>query len=1253
MRLLLAGFFLVSGLSASRSIFAGAVNYCANIGSGCYTTTTATINTYSVWCPSSAPPYSPVIAGSCGIFYDAQREPAGNNPKNQSPDRACGSIVQVDNRSVGESIPIAGTGETLNYFSDRVVGRIADYSFILPVVDDPIDTNITNIKVTANWEGQQDIQNITPTTGAVYDFVWDGKNQYGNFVNRATEINVGVLQEYTNPADNFSIFYKIIIGRWRAQQIGLGGWTFSSHNYYDSLSKIIYYGNGRERQIEALGIVINGSGQTEVPTSTPITHYMVTDDQSDQAFIFGLDGKHLETRSIKTGRRLFEYQYDIQGRLKSITDAFGNETEFQQVSSSEVHIVAPFGQTTVLTLDGDGWLVELADPVGKNYEMTYVNADGLLETFKKPEGAISTFTYDLNGKLDRDDHSAGAFLKFIETAINNNYGTMNMSTAEGRQTSYTNYFNNGSWTRLEVHPSGQTETFQDSPGSGFSYQYDSQSTYGEQYIGDNRLGPSYLRRTGAFHYSGTQALSSAYQIQNQVYNSSDLLLLTSETEKITIDSKDWYQAYEDSTKTTTWTSPLGVTSKIKINNYDQPIETTHGTFSPVVYTYDAYGRVKEVDQSARNWTLAYGVDGFVSSITDPLSQTQSFTYDDNGQILTTTLPDARVIEYAYDGNGNRIGIKPPAKPWHDFVFNLFDLIAEYLFPNSATPADKVEFEYNLDKQLTKITKPGNQIIDFNYGSTTGLLDSIDTPEGTYNRTYDYYGVLTQMTSPNSVTLDLLYDGNLISELKTTYTSVTSKVIYTFQKFLQKTRVLNINGSDSASITYNYNDDRKLSQAGSLTVSRSNTHGFITGTTLDNITEELAYDATYGELNSYKAKFSGIEFFKETYVRDGLGRISQKTVVYNSTTHVFDYHYDSTGRLEQVDLNSTTQNDYVYDTNSNRTQKTNVSTGTANLTYDSQDRLLTNGSETYTYTPHGELASKTNSSTGISFTYTYNSLGTLTQMVRQDVTTDTFTYVYDGWGRRVKKSKNGNLERHYIYDELNRLVGELDASQALEIQYIYGTKAHSPDYIIKSGTRYKLIHDQVGSIRLVVNSSTGAIVSEQDFDEFGNLTSSSSPDFQSLGFAGGMKVDYNQFYRFGARDYDPEVGRWVSKDPILFAGGDTNLYGYVENDPINWIDSEGEAKSSITDNTAAGPVASGGGIRGFTRHGGNRAIGDGSGRAGVSPRAMNDAVKNPMCTRPESGGGTRFDGRDATVILNSNGTVRTTWPTSTRGVRGGK
>ena len=60
----------------------------------------------------------------------------------------------------------------------------------------------------------------------------------------------------------------------------------------------------------------------------------------------------------------------------------------------------------------------------------------------------------------------------------------------------------------------------------------------------------------------------------------------------------------------------------------------------------------------------------------------------------------------------------------------------------------------------------------------------------------------------------------------------------------------------------------------------------------------------------------------------------------------------------------------------------------------------------------------------------------------------------------------------------------------------------------------------------------------------------------LGFAGGLFDRDTGLVRFGYRDFDPEVGRWAAKDPIGFAGGDTDLYGYCFNNPVNGIDPDG-------------------------------------------------------------------------------------------------
>lgn len=67
---------------------------------------------------------------------------------------------------------------------------------------------------------------------------------------------------------------------------------------------------------------------------------------------------------------------------------------------------------------------------------------------------------------------------------------------------------------------------------------------------------------------------------------------------------------------------------------------------------------------------------------------------------------------------------------------------------------------------------------------------------------------------------------------------------------------------------------------------------------------------------------------------------------------------------------------------------------------------------------------------------------------------------------------------------------------------------------------------------------------------------SNPKFQPFGFAGGHYDPDTGLTRFGARDYNAEIGRWLERDPIGFAGKSTNLYSYCANDPINCIDPSG-------------------------------------------------------------------------------------------------
>jgi RHS repeat-associated protein len=248
--------------------------------------------------------------------------------------------------------------------------------------------------------------------------------------------------------------------------------------------------------------------------------------------------------------------------------------------------------------------------------------------------------------------------------------------------------------------------------------------------------------------------------------------------------------------------------------------------------------------------------------------------------------------------------------------------------------------------------------------------------------------------------------------------------------------------------------------------------------------------------------------------------------------------------------------YTYDANGNRLTGP---VGTSTYTYDDQDRLLTQSSvlstQDFTYTANGELASKTDTSTNTSTTYDYDAFGNLRSVTLPDGTQ--IEYVIDGQNRRVSKKVNNALAQGFLYDGQLRVVAELDGSGAVVSRFIYGSKVNVPDYMIKDRVTYRILSDHLGSPRLVINVTDGAIVQRIDYDEFGNiLPSSTNLGFQPFGFAGGLYDLDTKLTRFGARDYDAETGRWTAKDPIRFGGNDTNLYGYVLSDPINLIDFSG-------------------------------------------------------------------------------------------------
>ncbi|OIP99635.1 MAG: hypothetical protein AUK35_07175 [Zetaproteobacteria bacterium CG2_30_46_52] len=222
--------------------------------------------------------------------------------------------------------------------------------------------------------------------------------------------------------------------------------------------------------------------------------------------------------------------------------------------------------------------------------------------------------------------------------------------------------------------------------------------------------------------------------------------------------------------------------------------------------------------------------------------------------------------------------------------------------------------------------------------------------------------------------------------------------------------------------------------------------------------------------------------------------------------------------------------------------------------------------------------------------------------------------------RIGKKVNGTLTQGFLYKDQLNPIAELDGAGNVVSRFVYGSKGNVPDYMIKGGATYRIISDHLGSPRLVVDAA-GAVVQRMDYDDWGNITYVDTPGFaahgcanaadtgcigavQPFGFAGGIYDRDTGLTRFGARDYDPVTGRWTAKDPIKFAGGDSNLYGYVLGDPVNLIDMNGLETYGVSLNLTggAGVGTTHGVFVGFDNNGGfdvqvTHGVGQFSGAAG--------------------------------------------------------
>jgi len=161
------------------------------------------------------------------------------------------------------------------------------------------------------------------------------------------------------------------------------------------------------------------------------------------------------------------------------------------------------------------------------------------------------------------------------------------------------------------------------------------------------------------------------------------------------------------------------------------------------------------------------------------------------------------------------------------------------------------------------------------------------------------------------------------------------------------------------------------------------------------------------------------------------------------------------------------------------------------------------------------------------------------------------YVWDGWLLLAEQtlSNDGGSTNSYVWGQ--DISGSLQGAGGVGglLAVVSYTNSLQP-------TVYYPVYDGNGNITDYVDAN-GTVVAHREYDPFGRTVVSTGPmkDAFSFWFSTKYHEPFWNLYYYGYRYYSPELGRWLSRDPVGEIGG-LNLYAFVRNDPIDNVDPYG-------------------------------------------------------------------------------------------------
>jgi len=522
-------------------------------------------------------------------------------------------------------------------------------------------------------------------------------------------------------------------------------------------------------------------------------------------------------------------------------------------------------------------------------------------------------------------------------------------------------------------------------------------------------------------------------------------------------------------------------------------------------------------------------------------QITQYGYDAAGRLVETVNPGSNTVSMTYDPRGNIIDVVAPSTAVHQMSYSAVNQLTGYTAPNAGTLGKT----YDLDRKRNQTVLPSGRTQNVTYDSG-GRISGITYPEAAV--TFTYLGstdraeeiLWTPAGASQGQSIVYSYDGSVPTGIR--YSGAAQGAFtYNYDTNLSLSGISLDGGSE---ITIQRDEDGLVTGYGAFAINRGGAGGSPVLLTDGVLQVDYSFDST-GQLARKTFNVDGSQIYDLQLAYDNTGQISQRVedLVGSAAAVIYTYTYDADGHLTEVLADSSPLETYGYDANGNRT---NVGTDTA--TYDIQDRLNNLGGIAYTFGTDGFMQARGTE------TFSYS---TRQELLTANVSGgETASYTYDGFGRLVARTDTDGTTQ-YLYGDPGSLF-MLTASRVPDgtLTYYYYDNATRVVALDRAGETFYVASDQVGSPRLVVDS-TGSVVKRIDYTSFGRMIVDTNPGFDlAIGFAGGIIDPDTGLIRFGFRDYDPLSGRWTTRDPILFSGGQVNLYAYAGNNPVKQRDPTG-------------------------------------------------------------------------------------------------